>query len=108
LRPSENAYDWLGHGIYFWENNYQRALQFARDLKENPPKGKENLIKKPAVLGAVLDLGYCLDLLDSKYLEFLKESFDVLCDNVQEVGLPLPKNNASPSGDLLRRNLDCA
>jgi hypothetical protein len=21
LKPSENEYDWLGHGIYFWEAN---------------------------------------------------------------------------------------
>ena len=21
LKVSENAYDWLGHGIYFWEHN---------------------------------------------------------------------------------------
>ena len=26
---SKNAYDWLGSGMYFWENNYQRALDFA-------------------------------------------------------------------------------
>ncbi len=31
LRPSENDYDWLGHGVYFWENNEQRALQFAEE-----------------------------------------------------------------------------
>lgn len=26
LRPSENSYDWLGHGMYFWENNPARAM----------------------------------------------------------------------------------
>jgi len=31
LKPSENRYDWLGNGIYFWENNYERAFQFAKD-----------------------------------------------------------------------------
>ena len=25
LLVSKNSYDWLGHGIYFWENNYERA-----------------------------------------------------------------------------------
>ena len=29
LRASQNGYDWLGHGFYFWENNYARALDFA-------------------------------------------------------------------------------
>lgn len=31
LRPSENDYDWLGNGIYFWENNNSRALEFAQE-----------------------------------------------------------------------------
>jgi len=26
---SKNGYDWLGHGMYFWENNYTRALEYA-------------------------------------------------------------------------------
>jgi hypothetical protein len=27
-RISRKPYDWLGHGLYFWENNYDRALEF--------------------------------------------------------------------------------
>lgn len=27
LIKSQNDYDWLGSGIYFWENNEARALQ---------------------------------------------------------------------------------
>jgi hypothetical protein len=30
LLPSNNSYDWLGGGIYFWENSYYRALDWAR------------------------------------------------------------------------------
>lgn len=29
LSPSENDYDWLGHGIYFWEHGPARALKCA-------------------------------------------------------------------------------
>lgn len=29
LKPSEQAYDWLGKGIYFWEHGPERALQWA-------------------------------------------------------------------------------
>lgn len=36
LKKSENDYDWLGHGIYFWENNHERALHFAEELRDNP------------------------------------------------------------------------
>ena len=62
LKASENGYDWLGAGFYFWENNYDRALEFA----QNPP-GKKRF-KVPSVLGAIIDLEYCLDLLDTRYL----------------------------------------
>ena len=34
LNKSENTYDWLGHGIYFWENNPKRALEWAIELKK--------------------------------------------------------------------------
>ncbi len=29
LVASENAYDWLGSGIYFWEHGPARALEWA-------------------------------------------------------------------------------
>ncbi len=34
LKASDNEYDWLGGGVYFWENNYDRAYEFAHFLKE--------------------------------------------------------------------------
>lgn len=108
LNKSENEYDWLGHGIYFWENNHERALKFAEELRDNPPKGKSNLIKEPAVIGVVLDLGHCLDLLDSKHLDVLKVAYDYLCDSNIKHGLKLPENKVTESGELLVRNLDCA
>ena len=46
--PSQNDYDWLGQGIYFWEYGFDRALQFALDQKR---RGK---VKKPAVVGAAM------------------------------------------------------
>jgi hypothetical protein len=68
LKKRDNVYDWLGHGIYFWDNSPSRAMDWAIDLS----KRKGSKIKKPAVIGAILDLGYCLDLLDYKNLEFIK------------------------------------
>ena len=64
-----NDYDWLGNGIYFWENNEERARQFANEGVN---------IENPAVLGAIIDLGHCMDLTDTKYLEELKEAYDML------------------------------
>lgn len=31
---SQKPFDWLGHGLYFWENNYDRALEWAEDKKQ--------------------------------------------------------------------------
>jgi len=108
LKASTNDYDWLGNGMYFWENNQQRAMDFAKELKKNPRTGKEE-IKTPSVLGAVIDMGYCLDLLDTEYLQFVKQSYNALADSYHLLHLPLPVNRPlKGSEDLLLRKLDCA
>ena len=105
LKPSHNDYDWLGHGVYFWENNEQRALQFA----EEASKRKSSSIKEPFVIGAVIDLGYCLDLTDMSCLAEIKQSYDALRDAFVKAGKDLPINkNIGANGDLLLRHLDCA
>ena len=48
---SENEYDWLGHGAYFWENSFERALQWAKLINRNPQHSKHK-IKEPFVVGA--------------------------------------------------------
>ena len=108
LFQSNNDYDWLGNGMYFWENNQKRAKDFAQNMLEHPLKEKPPL-KTPAVLGAVIDLGYCLDLLEQEFIQFLKQSYDTLAASYMQLGLPLPAN--APLGhskDLLIRKLDCA
>lgn len=77
LKPSENSYDWLGNGTYFWENNPQRALEYAQMLKKHPGRAKSK-IKKEAVIGAIIDLGRCLNLLETESLEILKQSYTLL------------------------------
>ena len=56
LSASENTYDWLGSGIYFWVDSFARAYDWA--------KSRKNSISEPYVIGAVLDPGHCLDLTD--------------------------------------------
>lgn len=109
LRPSDNDYDWLGNGVYFWENNCTRAMEYADFLKNHPSRNSKQKIETPAVIGAVIDLGFCLDLLDSEYLKLLKEGYDLLKFSKEKYGLPLPQNKPfKDGGDLLKRNLDCA
>lgn len=105
LKPSINSYDWLGHGMYFWENNEQRALQFAQESA----KRKDSSIKKPAVIGAVIDLGYCLDLTDAACIYEIKQSYKALRETLIAAGKELPLNKTiGDGGDLLLRYLDCA
>ncbi|RAJ83494.1 hypothetical protein CLV59_103462 [Chitinophaga dinghuensis] len=108
LRPSVNNYDWLGHGIYFGERSPSRAMQFAIELKQN--KGRAVCpIEEPAVVGAVLDLGHCLDLSDYKDLQYVKFTFSGLSKIVSDLGASLPKNlRIGQTEDLLLRELDCA
>jgi len=61
LRPSENQWDWLGHGIYFWEHNPLRALEYAKKVANGEQKGKST-ISTPFVIGCIIDLGNCLNL----------------------------------------------
>jgi hypothetical protein len=109
LKQSENNYDWLGHGIYFWENDPQRALQYAIHLKTFPRRSGAD-ITNPAVIGAIINLGRCLNLIEADSLQILKDSYERLCLLHKESGLPLPenKNPFSEEKDLLLRRLDCA
>jgi hypothetical protein len=52
FEASNMPYDWLGTGSYFWEADIQRAHDWA--LKRRP--------QSPCVVGAVIELGNCLDL----------------------------------------------
>ena len=108
LKDSNNSYDWLGHGIYFWENSPSRALAFAEHLAANPGKAVKP-ITKPAVLGAIIDLGFCLDLVDYENLKLLASSFEVFKSAWENEGKTLPDNRiAGEDKDLLLRELDCA
>ena len=99
LKPSKNSYDWLGNGIYFWENNYERAKEWA-DIKH---KGKGK------VIGAVLDLGYCLNLTDYGSSEILNLGYEVLKANITAIGEKMPENKSGRSQThILLRDLDCA
>ena len=104
LLASTNDYDWLGSGIYFWENNEDRALEWAIELSKRPGTS----IRQPAVIGAIIDLGYCFDLTDTAYLRELKKAYDAAIEFCRISGEPVPENrNVGTSTDLLLRKLDC-
>jgi hypothetical protein len=105
LDPSHNDYDWLGNGVYFWEHNARRAFDFAREVAAKPHPSRQK-IQTPAVVGAVINLGYCLNLLDSRYIAMVRQAYDLLNATLQATKQPMPQNKVGP--DLVIRDLDCA
>ena len=108
LKQSENPWDWLGNGIYFWENSASRALEYATHLKNYPIKSS-NPINEPCVIGAVIHLGNCFDLLDYENLKLLKSGYELLTQTLDKSNKSLPKNKPIGTlGELMVRELDCA
>lgn len=101
LKPSGNDYDWLGEGRYFWEANPIRGLEFAKELKKFK---RGPVINTPTVIGAVIDLGLCLDLTTSAGIQQVQDSFPEYVEICKAANYPLPQN----SSDQLTRPLDCA
>ena len=106
LRPSENDYDWLGSGIYFWEDNPSRALEWAAFVRDNP-KFSRARIRDPFVIGAVIDPGNCLDLLETDSIRIVEAAYLRLAAALSAAGVPMPKNQRQGNEWAVRR-LDCA
>ncbi|SFS09117.1 hypothetical protein SAMN05421771_1595 [Granulicella pectinivorans] len=98
--PSTNQYDWLGTGIYFWEANPLRGLEFATETAARRP----DQIETPAVIGAVIDLGYCLDLTTSLGLREAGSAFLRLRSALEQADSTIPKNRP----ELFLHDRDCA
>lgn len=101
LIPSENPEDWLGDGIYFWENDPQRALEWAKQKKK---RGK---IAEPYVIGALIAPRALLDFSTREAEPFVEDAFKELKANL---GHPLPKNEPFAENDRFykKRFLDRA
>lgn len=102
---STGKYDWLGEGIYFWDSDERRALEWA--------KWKHSIgqIKDPCVIGAIFTLGNCFDLTVRENLDVLAATHAAFVGSQQSAGLPIPVNKDSPKGasqNKVMRALDCA
>lgn len=100
LKKSEDTTEWLGHGVYFWENDPARALEWAKNGKT------KGTITTPDAIGAVIDLGFCLDLTTMTGLQEVESAFLTLRNTYQLAGNALPQNTVGP--DKVKRELDCA
>jgi hypothetical protein len=84
-QASQNPFDWLGHGIYFWEYGPERALKWGGG----------------GIIGAMIQLGNCLDLTDVYYTTRLRGAYLALQKAARQQGTSLPKNRGK------RRDRDC-
>jgi hypothetical protein len=102
LIQSEKAYDWLGPGVYFWEGDPLRALEWAQS----------KTIDEPFVVGAVIELRNCLDLMVRENLDLLASAYDSYVAQQRKSRLKILENKStrdSKSGDDKKlRFLDCA
>lgn len=105
LVQSDKEYDWLGPGVYFWEGDPTRAWEWAER------KANSGDYTEPFVIGAVVDLGNCLDLLARDNLDLLELAYQDFAARQRTAGLELPENEDAKHdrhADKLLRKLDCA
>ena len=106
---STEDYDWLGRGIYFWEHGPQRALEWAQSKCRREDRDPADA----RVLGAVIQLGSCLDLLDVHATRLLGEAYPAF-EAALPADSPVPTNTTVASrtaptvDDVLIRRLDRA
>ena len=84
--PSQNDWDWLGHGIYFWEYAPERARDW---------------MGAGGVVGAIIQLGNCLDFTDVTATRLLQRQYQDEAAKYRQSGHALPVNRG------LRGDLDC-
>jgi hypothetical protein len=93
FRMSAGPKEWLGSGIYFWQNDPVRALDWAVKMKKT----------NPTVIGAVIDLGFSLYLLEMRWMDFVREAHKSYQETTKAAKVSLLTN-----AGYNQRYLDCA
>ena len=101
MQPSDNKWDWLGPGSYFWEEDPVRALEYAINTSMGRQKNK-TAADTPFVIGAIIDLGNCLNLVELTALDILRAAFYGMEESIAKSGQPMPVNKGQ------NRALGCA
>jgi hypothetical protein len=104
LKPSQNDYDWLGPGTYFWVDSPERGINWAKDQASR----KGSRIKDPYAIGAFIHPGLCLNLTDYGVTSELLDAYSTLSKTLEQTQTPLPENTLQRDGIYLKRALDCA
>jgi hypothetical protein len=110
LAPSNNPYDWLGDGIYFFEEDLRRAQYFSIAAAAAPEKHlSAKPIIVPSAIGAVLKLGNCLDLSKQSGIDEFRQAYnDLESGKGPEQVLPVNKQSGPGDEEGILHNLDRA
>ncbi|MFB2969289.1 hypothetical protein ACE1CD_09980 [Aerosakkonema sp. BLCC-F183] len=92
---SSNDYDWLGTGVYFFQDAPLRAWEWAN--QQHPTN--------PAVIRSVIRLEDSMDLLDIKWFPLLRNIYNSFVEEYRQTNRPLPRQNPERSK---AHRLDCA
>lgn len=80
FRPSMNDYDWLGDGVYFFQDAPHRAWEWARARHGD----------QATVVRAHIALTNCMDFLDIQWARLLARVHDQFVSMVKSAGMPMP------------------
>lgn len=111
LSHSNNQYDWLGPGAYFFEGDVERALLFAQASQRNPEKRyTAKPIATPAVVGAVLQVQNWLDMTTQAGIKEFSLAYQTFAYGLSAAGKPVPANRPASDfdTDVIYRALDSA
>lgn len=92
---SANDYDWLGTGVYFFQDAPVRAMRWA--TQQHP--------ENPAVIRSLIRLENCIDLLDINWFPLIRNGYNSFVDELLRANQPLPRQNPARSK---AHRLDCA
>lgn len=79
FRPSENDWEWLGHGVYFWQDAPERAFAWAREWH-----GRKGYKGPIAVVAARIQLLDYIDLLDQAGMRLVTDYASALQKKVAD------------------------
>jgi hypothetical protein len=74
FKLSRNDYDWLGSGVYFWQDAPLRAWDWAKKNHEHPAVIRSSIVMEEEKSIDLLDIGWFEILSEqySKFVEYLK------------------------------------
>ena len=83
FRISQNPYDWLGDGVYFFQDAPHRAWEWASERHGNAG----------AVIGAEIHIVDCIDLLDVGWNSIISDTYDSYLKNLRDSGRAIPEQS---------------